>query len=55
MEQDYFTGEVLERAGRSFRKELPMLAKMKFRNQYFYWFIIHIGILLIGAFAVLTA
>lgn len=51
VKQDYFADQVWKRAERTFQAESPMLARMKFRNQYVYWFIIHIGILLIGTFA----
>lgn len=51
VEQDYFTDQVWKRAQRTFQAESPMLSKMRFRNQFVYWFIIHIGILVIGAFA----
>jgi len=51
VEQDYFADQVWKRAQRTFQAESPMLSKMKFRNQYVYWFIIHTGILVIGAFA----
>lgn len=51
VEQDYFADQVWKRAQRTFKAESPMLSKMKFRNQYVYWFIIHTGVLVIGAFA----
>jgi len=51
IEQGYFADQVWKRAERTFEAESPMLSKLKLRNQYVYWFIINIGILLIGAFA----
>lgn len=54
VEQNYFTDRIWRRAERNFRAESPMLAKMRFRKQFVYWFIVHLGVLLIGGFAVLT-
>ena len=50
----YFAEVIWRRAERNFRAESPMLSRMKFRNQFVYWFIIHFGFLLIGVFAVFT-
>ncbi len=50
VEQDFFSDRVLDRAERTFQRESPILSKMRLRNQYVYWLVIHMGTLLIGAF-----
>ncbi len=51
VEQDYFADQVWKRAERTFQAESPLLARVRFRNQFVYWFVLQVGILLIGIFA----